>query len=218
MKIALRAGHSPNCLGAEGIISEYYSCYSIYSYLKILLEKQGHEVVDCNSCANSERTELSEGTNKANKSGADIFISLHMNAFNNSSAHGSEIYLYPSPENLDDKHKTTIRLDAEYILDRFVDMGFANRGVKYKGSLHDLKATVMPAMLIEICFVTSPDDVSIYKRQGAENVARVIASAFGKVDKVPVNAGGWKMLGDGLHYYDGNGNEIIHILDKDVKL
>ena len=218
MIIGLRAGHSPNCLGAEGIISEYYSCYSIYCYLKILLEKQGHIVVDCNSCASTESKELNEGTNKANSYDVDLFISLHMNAFGNSQAHGSEVYMYPTDGNTSENNKSKERIFADRILENLHDKGFTNRGVKFNKNFHDLSMTVMQAMIVEICFVTSPDDVNIYKRLGAEKIAKVIAKAFGDVDENPVDVGGWRMLEDGLHYYDSANKEIIHIPDKDVKL
>ena len=66
LKIGLRAGHSPNCLGAIGLRNEHYTMKTYYQYVKECFEYYGHTVIDCNSNASSERAEVYEGINKAN--------------------------------------------------------------------------------------------------------------------------------------------------------
>ena len=174
MKIGLRGGHSPNCKGAIGIVDEQIEVRKIYRELKPLLEAQGHTVVDCNSDESSSGADLRKGTNTANNNKCDMFISIHMNAFNGN-AHGTEVWLYN--HKLDDKAKT--------ICKNLVTLGLTNRGVKYSQGLHDLRATAMPAMIIETLFCDNQGDVNIYKANGASGIAKAVAKAFGEVKPQP---------------------------------
>ena len=144
MKIGLRGGHSPNCKGAFGILDEQAEVRKIYSAMVPMLQKSGHTVVDCNSNAYNVGAELSEGTNKANANGCDIFISIHMNAFNGA-GNGTECWLY-------DGSNGVMNGIAAKICSNFASKGFQNRGVKYNTGYHDLNASAMPAMIVEVLF------------------------------------------------------------------
>ncbi|WP_162266595.1 N-acetylmuramoyl-L-alanine amidase, partial [Clostridium botulinum] len=87
MRIGLRAGHSPNCTGAIGIVREHDEMKKFYKYVSDVLTQYGHTIIDCNSNASSQSSELNEGVIKANNNNVDLFISLHMNSFNGQ-AHG----------------------------------------------------------------------------------------------------------------------------------
>ena len=174
MKIGLRGGHSPNCKGAIGIVDEQVEVRKIYRELKPLLEAQGHTVIDCNSDESSSGADLRKGTNTANNNKCDMFISIHMNAFNGN-AHGTEVWLYD--HKLDDKAKT--------ICKNLVALGLTNRGVKYSQGLHDLRATAMPAMIIETLFCDNANDCNVYKNNGANGLAKEIAKAFGVIVDKP---------------------------------
>lgn len=172
MKIGLRGGHSPNCKGAFGYLDEQAEVRKIYNELVPMLTAQGHTVVDCNSNAYTEGQELLEGTNKANASGCDIFISLHMNVFNNV-ANGTECWLY-------DQSNGNMNQIAEQICKNFKSKGFYNRGTKYSTGYHDLTASVMPAMIIETLFCDNKHDVDIYNSLGVKGIARLIADGINK--------------------------------------
>lgn len=88
MKIGLRGGHSQNCKGAIGLIDEQAEVRKIYNELVPTLQAVGHTVIDCNSNASNVSGELSDGTNKANGAGCDIYVTLHMNAAGAASAGG----------------------------------------------------------------------------------------------------------------------------------
>ena len=124
MKIGLRGGHSPNCKGAIGLIDEQAEVRKIYNELVPMLQAVGHTVIDCNSNASNVSGELSDGTNKANGAGCDIYVTLHMNAAGAASAGGTEVWLY-------DASNQTMNTIASNICNNFAGKGFTNRGVKY---------------------------------------------------------------------------------------
>lgn len=171
MKIGLRGGHSPNCKGAIGLIDEQAEVWKIYNELAPMLQAVGHTVVDCNSNASNVSGELSDGTNKANSAGCDIYVTLHMNAAGAASAGGTEVWLY-------DASNQTMNTIASNICQNFANKGFTNRGVKYSSGYHDLNASNMPGMIVETLFCTGTDDVARYRNLGAKGIAELIAKAI----------------------------------------
>ena len=171
MKIGLRGGHSPNCKGAIGLIDEQAEVRKIYNELAPMLQAVGHTVVDCNSNASNVSGELSDGTNKANSAGCDIYVTLHMNAAGTESAGGTEVWLY-------DASNQTMNTIASNICQNFANKGFANRGVKYSSGYHDLNASNMPGMIVETLFCTGTDDVARYRNLGTKGIAELIAKAI----------------------------------------
>ena len=151
MKIGLRGGHSPNCKGAVGILDEQAEVRKIYNALVPKLQAQGHTVVNCNSDAYSVSGELSEGTNKANSNGCDVYITIHMNA-SRGAGNGTEVWLY-------DGSNGTMNSIADNICNNFAKKGFQNRGRKYNTGYHDLNASAMPAMIVETLFCDNSHDV-----------------------------------------------------------
>ena len=170
MKIGLRGGHSPNCKGAFGILDEQAEVRKIYSAMVPMLQKSGHTVVDCNSNAYNVGAELSEGTNKANANGCDIFISIHMNAFNGT-GNGTECWLY-------DGSNGVMNGIAAKICSNFASKGFQNRGVKYNTGYHDLNASAMPAMIVEVLFCDNRHDADLYNALGVNGIAAMIVDAI----------------------------------------
>ena len=169
--IGLRYGHSINCRGARGKIDEVDSCRILYSKVKTLLESLGYIVVDCNSNANNEDDELSEGTNKANNAKVDIYITLHMNSATNLNARGVECWVY------DTKSKTAITIGNK-ICSNIAKLGTPNRGVKYGGSnYHDVSASNMEAIIVESIFVGNQLDADIFNKK-TDELARAIANGI----------------------------------------
>ena len=90
----------------------------------------------------------------ANAWGADYFISLHTNASSNSSATGVEAYAYS-------QGTRAFRL-GEDILEELSDItGLRNRGMKARPGLYVLRKTAMPAVLVELGFITNPGDAAL---------------------------------------------------------
>jgi N-acetylmuramoyl-L-alanine amidase len=93
---------------------------------------------------------LSERTQMANTWGADLYVSIHADAFHNETARGISTHIHPhcSP---------TTKLLATWVQSeltkRFPD--HINRGIK-RSDFHVLRETMMPAVLIECEFISNP--------------------------------------------------------------
>lgn len=167
--IGLRYGHSINCRGARGKIDEVDSCRILYNKVKVYLESLGYIVVDCNSNANNANAELNEGTNKANNAKVDIYITLHMNAFNGQ-ARGVECWCY------DTNSKTAMSI-ATKICENISKLGTPNRGVKYNTGYHDLNASKMQSIIVESLFCDNGEDAELFNKK-TDELARAIANGI----------------------------------------
>jgi N-acetylmuramoyl-L-alanine amidase len=104
-------------------------------------------------------------TETANEWGADVFVSIHCNAFNES-AHGTEVECYGGSEG----HRL-----AHFIQNQIVDsLGTLDRGVKSMPHLLVLKYTDMTAVLVEMAFIDNDDDAELLANKQDE-FARAIA-------------------------------------------
>lgn len=104
-------------------------------------------------------------TETANEWGADVFVSIHCNAFNES-AHGTEVECYGGGEGA--------RL-AQYIQNQIVDsLGTLDRGIKAMPQLLVLKYTDMTAVLVEMAFIDNDDDAELLANR-QDDFARAIA-------------------------------------------
>lgn len=80
--------------------------------------------------------------------GADLFVSIHCNAFDHS-AKGTEVEYYSE----------TGAIAAQFIQDQIVGaLGTVDRGVKFRGDLMVLKHTDAPAVLVECAFIDNDED------------------------------------------------------------
>ncbi len=98
---------------------------------------------------------LTERVREANEWGADIFLSLHNNAAENENASGNEALVYgPGAEVANEL--------AEDILEELtLTTGLRNRGIVYRPGLYVLKETRMPAVLVEMGFISNPYDAEL---------------------------------------------------------
>lgn len=85
----------------------------------------------------------------ANDAKASLFASLHCNAAENRQACGVETYHYP--------HSPKAEALAEVIHKGLVGLGLRDRGVK-PGTFYVLKHTRMPSVLVEVAFISNPED------------------------------------------------------------
>ncbi|OYN64230.1 N-acetylmuramoyl-L-alanine amidase [Bacillus safensis] len=107
----------------------------------------------------SLQTRVSKGA----QASADIFISIHANANDNSRANGTETYYDTTYA-----AANSIKL-AQKVQPRMVSaLGTRDRGVKTAG-FYVIKYSKMPSILLETGFVTSPIDASILKSSAAKD-------------------------------------------------
>ena len=91
----------------------------------------------------------------ANLWGADIFVSLHTNASSNPSANGIEVLIY------DRSLEEAYRLADDILVELVSVTGLRNRGIVERPGLYVLRRTRMPAVLVEMGFITNPVDASL---------------------------------------------------------
>ena len=103
----------------------------------------------------SNSSSLTERVRQANSWPADIFISLHNNAATNPNATGNEALVYgPGQQVANDL--------ATQILEQLtLTTGLRNRGIVYRPGLYVLKETSMPAVLVEMGFISNPYDADL---------------------------------------------------------
>ena len=155
--IVLDAGHGGSDSGAIGPsgVTEKEVTLAVTQKLRDILTKSGANVVmtrdtdvDVYAPNASDRQELQARCNVANRlPSANLFLSIHCNAFANSAAHGMETYYYePSSSG----RRLATLLNEELA----AAGGLFNRGVK-TANFYVLKHTNMPASLIELGFITN---------------------------------------------------------------
>ncbi|NJP37432.1 SH3 domain-containing protein [Alkalicoccus luteus] len=154
--IFLDPGHGGRDPGAvvQGNIYEKTIALNLSQKVRQRLEAEGARVV----MSRTGDSYLSGGQRvaAANQSGADLFISIHANAFPNSSASGAEV-LYSSAG----KHPNDSRMLALELQSSITDgTGLRNRGTVNR-SLAVLTGPNMPSVLIEPGFMTNSGDLSV---------------------------------------------------------
>lgn len=165
MKIVINAGHTKfgKGSGASKYLNESKETRKIaYELMKLLAESK-HEVIP--AVYDRSADNLKEAVNLANREGADLFISIHLNAGGGS---GCEAYTYKGKQ-VAQAVKTCSYLKK---------LGFKNRGVKDGSGLYVIKNTRCTAILIEVCFVDNKADAELYKRVGYSNIAKAIYNAI----------------------------------------
>lgn len=177
-KIYIDQGHNPvnPNAGAEGNgLREQDVVYEVGVRLARILRNAGYETrlsrpTPQTQLGTSNASSLAARVNEANSWGADYFISLHTNASGVSAASGSEAYVY--------RLGSAASALAEDILNGITNYtGLWDRGVFARPSLYVLRKTSMPAVLVELGFITNPGDAALLSTQ-PELFARGIAQGI----------------------------------------
>jgi N-acetylmuramoyl-L-alanine amidase len=120
-------------------------------------------------------TSLEARVNAANSWPADWFISLHCNSSEITTASGSEAYVYQSGTPAYDM--------ATRILEGLHNQtGLQNRGVTATTHLFVLRNTAMPAVLVEMGYLTNPGDAQLLStdpQSFAQGIYNGILAYFG---------------------------------------
>ena len=161
-------GSDPGAIGL-GFIQEKDLVYEIGLITAAILQAMGVDLVFTRTRDNY--VTLKSRCDISNNSESDLFVSLHCNAFNKSTAKGFEVFHYPGSM----KGKEV----SEIILNGIVESGLytANRGVKTSNSFYVLKGTRAAAILIELGFITNYEDLEIIQSNKSK-IAEVLANSI----------------------------------------
>ena len=162
-KIYIDQGHNPENpnAGAEGNgLLEQNITYRVGIELaKLLRQNPDYEVrlsrpTPTTSLGTSNSTSLQARVNDANTWGADYFISIHTNASENPQAGGVEAFAYSRPSR-------AFSLGEDIVEAIAAATGLNNRGMKVRPGLYVLRRTDMPAVLVELGFITNPEEAAL---------------------------------------------------------
>lgn len=183
--VTIHAGHNPRgkiACGASDYIDESTEARLIVKKIKALLKKNGIKVYDCTvNNGSSQNDILRKICAKCNSYTRDVDISIHFNSAQHQAkmdkeTTGTEVWV---------KSLSGVRGDlADRICMKIAKLGFRNRGTKMTNGLWFLNHTSKPAILIEVCFVSDPDDAYLYKNH-KDDVAKAIVQAIMDYNMVP---------------------------------
>ncbi len=184
IKIYIDQGHNPQNPNAGAVGNGYREQDLVYtigvelfnlltanSNYTARLSRSDADTVLGTSNASSLRLRVQD----ANSWGADLFVSLHTNAAQNPNANGSEALVY--------SRTTPAYAAAEDILSQLnITTGLRNRGVILRPEIYVLRRTAMPAVLVELGFITNPSEADLMAnspRLFAEGVYRGLNEYYG---------------------------------------
>ncbi len=185
IKIYIDQGHNPEGFntGAEGnglfeqdityrVGVLLYERLSLDPEFTVRLSRPSEDTV----LGTSNSSSLTSRVREANSWGADIFLSIHTNASANERATGSEALIY--------SRSSRIALGlAEDILEELnLVTGLRNRGVIERPGLYVLRRTAMPAVLVELGFISNAGDAELMAYSPglfAEGIYRGILKYYG---------------------------------------
>lgn len=164
IKIYIDQGHNPRDYntGAEGngfyeqdityeIGRRLYLLMSSNPEFEVRLSRPTEDTV----LGTNNSSSLTERVRQANSWGADVFLSLHTNASLNENATGSEALIYSRLS------EVSFGLAEDILTELNLITGLRNRGVIERPGLYVLRRTNMPAVLVEMGFITNPTDAEL---------------------------------------------------------
>ena len=184
IRIFIDQGHNPQGVnaGAEGFgLREQDVHYAVGMELARLLNNDPRftarvsRSTPTETLGTSNSTSLQRRVQMANSWPADYFISIHCNANTNPAVNGTEVYVY--------QQNTQSYWLAQHVLEGIVDaVGTRDNGVRLNPSLYVLRRTAMPAILVELAYLTNGMDALKLRDEQpafALGIYRGILSYFG---------------------------------------
>ena len=160
MLVCIDPGHAESTAGKrsfDGTLREYEFNRAVALYLKYHLERHGVKTMYSCDAETQKDISLSNRCKTANNAKADVFISIHANAYGNAwnDANGWEAFYYKN--SLDGKTLASMIQKESIAL-----LGLKDRGIK-TDSLYVTKHTKMTAVLVEHGFYTNKTEVEKLK-------------------------------------------------------
>lgn len=180
VKIVLDPGHGgadPGAIGRTLGLQEKVINYDVARRVAGLLTAYGARVILTRN--GDYEVDLYARPEKANSLGADLFVSIHMNANTSAQLSGTTTYYARSSANGAERLAKSRRL-AEHLQSALVSaLRLEDKGVR-QADFVVLRETAMPAVLIEAAFLSNPAEERLMAtEQFRENTARAIVQGIG---------------------------------------
>ena len=149
--VCLDAGHGGKDPGAvNGLHAEKDIALNIVLKLRDMLSEAGAKVILTRD--DDSYPHLSSRANIANNSGSDVFVSVHLNSANNKAATGYEILIFK-------KNGRSAELGKRVLDNLGTVVAWPNRKLKERPDLTVLAKTSMPAILVEVGFISNDNEL-----------------------------------------------------------
>ncbi|MCL5036944.1 MAG: N-acetylmuramoyl-L-alanine amidase [Chloroflexi bacterium] len=166
-------GSDPGAMNTGVGLSEKYLTLDITDRLTKILTGWGLNVIltryddrDVSYQGSTAREELGARVRVANSMGADLFISIHINASYSSNVNGTSLHYYKQKD----------KQLADCLLQSVIQKGQRkNQGVR-RNRFYVLAHTTMPAALVECCYISNPTEARLltdpnFRQKLAEGIA-----------------------------------------------
>ncbi|ASA22858.1 N-acetylmuramoyl-L-alanine amidase family protein [Paenibacillus donghaensis] len=158
-QVVLDAGHGAKDSGAVGVTGKYEKNVNLAIVLKAAaLLKQENNIDVVLTRSDDTFLELKERAAIANNLQADLFISVHSNS-GSTAASGTETYYQR------ESSKAFAAVMHKYLVQA---TGLSDRGVRY-GNFHVIRETKMPAVLLEIGYLSNKKDEALLFTEELQN-------------------------------------------------
>ena len=173
--VAVDPGHGPDDPGAIGPAGtrEGDAAYRLAEALLVELQLRGSDPRLLRAAG--EDPDASERAARANRAGADVLVSMHLNSHEDPAAEGSSAYYFGGVGASSVAGATL----AEFVQDELTASTGLRDGRTHPKSFPILRETRMPAVQIEPCFITNPKEEQLLSEDAfIRDVAVAAATAL----------------------------------------
>lgn len=180
--VVIDAGHGGRAPGAtkQGV-NEKDIDLAIVLQLREILEEREEKIGVYYTRTDDSNPTFEQRVQLANKSDADLFISIHNNSTGSgrmSSASGTAVMYHEGDET--GKSKRLAEICAEEVT---AVIGSRNRGITEGDSIYIIRTSEVPVALIEVGFMTNREELRLlcsedYQKKTAEGICNAILRAF----------------------------------------
>ncbi len=179
-KVYLNPGHGDNDPGACAFgRSEATEVLKVALAVGPILKANGIEVAYTRTTNGGADAHMVNYVPQVNREGCDLFVSFHRNA-SGAGASGYETCVY--------SNQGYAKTFADKMNAGMSSLGFKNRGTKIRTDLYVLNSTNMPAVLMELGFIDSQTDNSLFDKHYNDMInliAKSIMETLGVKGTVP---------------------------------
>lgn len=172
-RIVISSGHGKYVRGASGILDEVDEARRVVERVAEGLRAKGVDVTTFHDNVSTDQsTNLHTIVDFHNDQDRQLDVSVHFNAYVETTGPMGTECLYVTQVDL-----------ADQVAEAIASCGFIDRGPKKRTDLYFLNQTMMPSILIEVCFVDSSADAKVYNEQWAPICDAIVAVLCGEEAK-----------------------------------